>query len=119
MPTGDSALGQLIDIVPVGTDSPTVPAHLQGIVDAIERQLVLRVATSGASVQASFDTVIPSGSQQNGMLGVILAGTYAGMYFRVAGTWVRIYGNDMIRIVTSDPAPGDGQEGSITIKVDP
>lgn len=104
----NSARDQFVAVVPDNPATPTVPAHLQAIVDAIETQVVLKAADWSFA-----DTFIAP--YVDGML--LSIASPAGLYYRVDGAWEKIWPVNLTG--TGDPAPGLGDDGDLYFKTAP
>lgn len=93
----DSARSQFTAIVPDNPATPTVPAHLQDIVDAIEARVVLR-----ADDWSDADTNIAP--YQDGML--LYVANIGALFLRVNGAWVKLYPTNYTGTGAPDPALG-------------
>lgn len=93
----DSARKQFTAVVPDGPQQPTVPAHLQGIIDAVESQVVLKAATWVAA-----DTDIAP--YTDGML--LYVAEDSALYFRVGAAWSKLYPTSLSGTNAPDPALG-------------
>jgi hypothetical protein len=102
MPFSDSARKQFQAIVPDNPASPTVPAHLQGIVDAIEGRTVLR-----ASTWSWANTFIAPFS--DGML--VYIEDVDELHLRRNGAWVKIHPTSYSG--TGEPSPSLGANGDL------
>lgn len=78
----DSARDQFLGIVPDDPTTPTVPLHLQAIVDAIESQVVLKAPDWNFA-----DTFIVP--YTNGML--LFVEDPGALYLRLAGSWFKVF----------------------------
>lgn len=94
----DSERSQFTGIVPDDPASPTVPAHLQDIVDAIETQVVLKAADWSFA-----DTFIAP--YVNGML--LAVESEGALYYRTGGAWQKIYPTNFTGTGTPSGSLGD------------
>jgi len=78
----DSDRKQFLAIVPPATQTPTVPAHLQDIVDAIEERVVLF-----ADDWSDADTNITP--YTDGML--LYVADVAALFLRLGAAWTKVY----------------------------
>ena len=102
MPFTDSARKQFPSIVPTNPTTPTIPIHLQGIVDAVEARVVLRAADWGYAntFLAPF---------QDGMM--IYIEDIDELHLRVAGVFKKIYPTNYTG--TGVPASALGADGDL------
>ena len=102
MPFTNSAREQFQAIVPDNPATPTVPAHLQAIIDAIETHTVLR-----ADDWAWADTFIAP--YADGM--VVYIEDIDELHLRVAGAWRKLHPNTYTG--TGEPSNGLGADGDL------
>lgn len=102
MPFTDSARKQFPSIVPTNPTTPTIPIHLQGIVDAVEARVVLRAAdfAYANTFLAPFE---------DGMLLYIVS--LGEIHLRVAGAWKKISPTSYTG--TGVPASALGADGDL------
>lgn len=98
MPFTDSARGQFSQIVPTDPTAPTVPAHLQNIVDQIEGQTVLRVAD-----EAERDGGLTP--LENGM--IVYVSSINALFLRVNGVWQKMHPTHLTGTGTPSDVVGD------------
>lgn len=98
----DSARSQFTAIVPDNPATPTVPAHLQSIVDAIESQVVLRAAD-----WSDADTNIAP--YEDGM--ILFVASEGELLFRISSAWKKLSPTNYTG--TADPDPGLGADGDL------
>lgn len=101
----DSDRKQFLAIVPDDPATPTVPAHLQAIVDAIEEHVVLHAADWSAA-----DTNLTP--YKNGML--VFVENPGALYLRLGGAWLKVYPTNYTG--TGDPSPSLGVDGDLYFK---
>lgn len=102
MPFTDSARKQFPAVVPDDPAQPTVPAHLQAIVDAIEEHVILY-----ADDWSYADTFIAP--YTNGML--LFVADPEALYLRLGGAWVKVYPTSFTG--TGPPDPTLGADGDL------
>lgn len=102
MAFSDSARKQFTAVVPDNPAAPTVPAHLQAIVDAIEEHVVLY-----ASDWSYADTFIAP--YTNGML--LFVNNPGALYLRLGGSWLKVYPTHFTG--TGAPSPDLGADGDL------
>ena len=105
LPTTRKQLGNLI---PEGTNTPTVPADLARAINAIEARLVQRATT----VAAASDALTGFEPFEDGMLLVTTGGTAPSLHARHAGAWKRL----VPTITASASAPSGGVDGDIHLQ---
>jgi hypothetical protein len=98
----NSERGQFVAIVPDNPATPTVPAHLQDIVDAVEEQVILK-----ATDWAWADTFIAP--YTNGM--VIFVESEGALFLRVGGAWRKLSPTNYSG--TTTPSPALGADGDL------
>ncbi len=102
MPFVDSARKQFPAVIPTDPTTPTVPAHLTTIINAIEEQVVLY-----ATDWSYADTFIAP--YQNGMLIYINADEE--LHLRLGGAWMKIYPTNYTG--TGTPSGALGSDGDL------
>lgn len=93
----NSARDQFTAIVPDNPASPTVPAHLQSIVDAIESQVVLRAAD-----WSDADTNIAP--YEDGM--ILFVASEGELLFRISSSWKKLSPTSYTGNESPDPSLG-------------
>lgn len=107
MAFSDSARDQFPAIIPDDPATPTVPAHLQTIIDAVEAQVVLRADTW--SWANTFLTPF-----EDGML--LYVEDVDELWARVDGEWRKLYPTTYTG--TATPSDSLGADGDLYFQVD-
>lgn len=102
MPFTDSDRKQFTAVVPTDPTSPTVPAHLQTIVDALESHVVLR-----AEDWSFADTFIAP--YENGM--ILYVEDIDSLFLRAGGAWLKLHPTNYNG--TAEPDSGLGADGDL------
>lgn len=102
MAFGDSARKQVVAVIPAVTEEPTVPAHLQLLLDGFEARLVLR-----AEDWSWADAFIAP--YEDGML--VFIEDVQELHFRVGTAWVKLFPTTYTG--TTEPGSGLGADGDL------
>lgn len=104
----DSERKQVQGVIPPVSEVPTVPAHLQQLLDGFESRLVLRAqdwAWADAFVAPYEDGMLLHVQDVNELL------------FRVSGGWVKLYPTTYTG--TAEPSPDLGADGDLYFLTEP
>ena len=105
MPFTSSERGQFVDVVPTGPTTPTVPAHLQGLVDAIETHTNMRVATWDDA--ATFIAPYSPGM-------VLFVEEEEALFLRLTDRWEKLHPKNYTG--TGTPPPELGDDGDLYVQ---
>jgi hypothetical protein len=100
MSFADSQRRQVEGAVPPISEDPTVPAHLQNLLDLLEPRLVLRAADWGWA--ETYLTPYEDGM----LLHVVDEGS---IHLRIDGVWTKLYPTTFVG--SADPDPSFGSDG--------
>jgi hypothetical protein len=105
MPFTDSTRKQFSQVVPTDPTTPTIPAHLQALVDEIEEKVVL-VASDWSYANTFIAPYV------DGM--VLFVDDIGSLFLRVSGEWQKMHPTSFTG--TGNPAAGLGDDGDLYFK---